>query len=633
MTPTRFISFGFHAVLLLIWLLSPIIAPVHADESFRTDYAVDYYLGQEGGGIKSSVTLTTTVTNKQEDVYIDKYAVAFPESFQMSQIKARDDHGPIEVEQKQSEGGANTLTMQFNEPAVGSGKSNHLYLTFDQHNLFQVNGNVWEVLLPTMQKTDPEGDYVIRVHLPDNDKKLSIAKPKPTSISQNTITWSNPTQKTIIAVFGTVQAYEMSLTYRIKNDRLVPVVTDVAFPPNTTYQEVLVHDINPRPESITIDEDGNYLGRYRLLPRQSQKITFTGQAHVYVSPREDEVLRSRQSIKAQRPHLLASTRYWDMRAADEYDSPRAIYDSVVKTFTYNYERINQSTARRMGASAAFKNPTLAVCAEFTDAFVSLNRSIGVPAREIEGYGFSQDERLRPRSLEGDILHAWPEYWNEQAARWEQVDPTWENTSGIDYFSSFDLNHIAFVIHGKEDDYPVPAGMYKIGQTQDVVVEATANLAKPSVDIKFTEPDIQTTIHNRKVYTGYLAVTNQGNSYAYNIPVSVRGDNIQVQSQQSSIAHLAPFQTAKVPFTYQAVGQQTTFSTQKATITAEAEGAIMHQEVTIDPYLKSIAIYAALGGVMIVVILLGIRIRKRKRPPEDAPQPPSRPINNSLIRPL
>ena len=633
MTHTRIFSLALNAILVFLWLMSPIFSHVHADESFRTDYAVDYYLGQENGAIKSSVTLTTTVTNKQEDVYIDKYSVAFPESFQMSQIKARDDHGAIEVEQKQSEGGANTLTMKFNEPAVGVGKSNHLYLTFDQHNLFQINGNVWEVLLPTMQKTDPEGDYSIRVHLPDNDKKLSIAKPKPTSIAQNTITWSNPTEKTIIAVFGTVQAYEMSLTYHIKNDRLVPVVTDIAFPPNTTYQEVLVKDINPRPESITIDEDGNYLGRYRLNPRQSQKITFTGQAHVYVSPREDEVIRSRKAIESQRAHLLKSTKYWDLQSSDTLDSPRAIYDSVVDTFTYNYDRIKQSTARRLGASAAMKNPTLAVCAEFTDVFISLNRSLGVAAREIEGYGFSQDEQLRPLSLEGDILHAWPEYWNDEAKRWEQVDPTWENTSGIDYFSSFDLNHIAFVIHGKEDDYPVPAGMYKVGDTQDVTVEATAKLLQPTIDVSFAEPNIQSTIHNRGRYSGHVAVTNQGNSYAYDIPVSIEAENMVVTNSQKTISQLAPFQTVMVPFDYYASDQAQAFTSQKGVIRATAATATMQQEVTIDPYLKSAAIYAALaiGGLTAISLLFYLLRKRRTNPPKFPTQQSSE--NNSLIRPL
>ena len=87
--------------------------------------------------------------------------------------------------------------------------------------------------------------------------------------------------------------------------------------------------------------------------------------------------------------------------------------------------------------------------EFTDLFIAIAREKGIYSREIQGYGFSLDQKLQPLSLSSDILHAWPEYYDTKTESWIAVDPTWENTSGINYFSSFDLNHIVFVIHGKK----------------------------------------------------------------------------------------------------------------------------------------------------------------------------------------
>ena len=43
---------------------------------------------------------------------------------------------------------------------------NNIYLDFLQQNLFKVNGNVWEVILPTVENKEGEGDYTIIVHLP-----------------------------------------------------------------------------------------------------------------------------------------------------------------------------------------------------------------------------------------------------------------------------------------------------------------------------------------------------------------------------------------------------------------------------------------------------------------------------------
>jgi len=43
-----------------------------------------------------------------------------------------------------------------------------------------------------------------------------------------------------------------------------------------------------------------------------------------------------------------------------------------------------------------------------------------------------------------------------------VDPTWGNTTGgVDYFNTFDFDHLAFVVKGISSTYPVPAGGYKL----------------------------------------------------------------------------------------------------------------------------------------------------------------------------
>ena len=41
-----------------------------------------------------------------------------------------------------------------------------IFVGFSQQNLFKVNGNVWEVILPTVENKERRGDYTIIVHLP-----------------------------------------------------------------------------------------------------------------------------------------------------------------------------------------------------------------------------------------------------------------------------------------------------------------------------------------------------------------------------------------------------------------------------------------------------------------------------------
>jgi transglutaminase-like putative cysteine protease len=52
-----------------------------------------------------------------------------------------------------------------------------------------------------------------------------------------------------------------------------------------------------------------------------------------------------------------------------------------------------------------------VCLEFTDLFIAIARAAGIPAREIDGFGYTQNAINRPISIDEDILHAWPEYYD------------------------------------------------------------------------------------------------------------------------------------------------------------------------------------------------------------------------------
>ncbi len=66
----------------------------------------------------------------------------------------------------------------------------------------------------------------------------------------------------------------------------------------------------------------------------------------------------------------------------------------------------------------------------------------MPLRKTIGFG--------PLSLIADVLHAWPEYYDQQQNVWVAIDPTWaDTTGGIDYFSKLDLRHLTFAIQGQE----------------------------------------------------------------------------------------------------------------------------------------------------------------------------------------
>ncbi|GAI19887.1 unnamed protein product, partial [marine sediment metagenome] len=66
----------------------------------------------------------------------------------------------------------------------------------------------------------------------------------------------------------------------------------------------------------------------------------------------------------------------------------------------------------MGALKALNSKNPVVCMEFTDLFIALCRAAGIPVREVNGYAHTNNPKLRPLSLTLDVLHAWPEYYDE-----------------------------------------------------------------------------------------------------------------------------------------------------------------------------------------------------------------------------
>src|SRR5690606_17741822 len=219
----------------------------------------------------------------------------------------------------------------------------------------------------------------------------------------------------------------------------------------------------PKPSNISLDTDSNWIAEYEMSPRQRIDVTAKGRVEIIAVPRP-YINVSPQTLEAN----LAPTEFWPsddpeiIKLAKSLGTPEAIYKYVVNTLHYDYGRAKPNV-ERLGAKKALQNPNSAICTEFTDLFITLSRAAGIPAREVNGYAYTENPDIEPISLVADVLHAWPEYWNEEARTWIPVDPTWgATTQGVDYFNKLDLRHFAFVMHGVSDTKPFAPGSYKLG---------------------------------------------------------------------------------------------------------------------------------------------------------------------------
>lgn len=597
---------------ILFFLFSAL--PVEARE-YNTSYVVDYFVTGLNQEIETRVSYEIKVTHLRSDVYVKKYSLIFPSSFKIKNITAKDDKGIIQPQVKTSPGDI-TVDLEFNDPNIGKDSENVIRLSFVQDNLFRKSGNIWETMLPIVN--DEYSNYVVQLHLPDTDKKISIAKPVPENIinqkesNSRTIVWKNPTTKTIYAVFGDKQIYNTELSYHLENPKIVPVYTDVAFPPDTLYQKIYIAEIKPKPDKVFMDEDGNYMGRYYLKPKEKKSVVFKGDVELLIKPREELVNETASSVEKQRKYLLMESKYWKLSSPGQFSglkTPKMIYDFVVKKLDYNFDRAANNISR-LGAEKALSNPGNAVCVEFTDLFIAIARENGVMTREIQGYGFSSDQRLRPLSLVSDVLHAWPEYYDPKTKLWIPVDPTWENTSGIDYFSSFDFNHIALAIHGKRPDYPLPAGTYKLENSKDLTIKPVDN---PPLELKklvLKKDKVPTDIHDSQKSEVKIQVENAGNTFVRNIPISAYGNGLTTKTSADYISSLAPYESTEVVIYYSPEKQKR--STQ-ATLTIQVGDLISKNPITITPlyYVLTMRIALALF-VITAIIFIAKKLRKTRQ---------------------
>jgi len=583
-------------------------------KDYKVDYVVEYFLEEKEGKIQSPVSFKIKITNLRSDTYVQGFTLSFPKNFSVSQIKAFDDWGEIEPELSTNEDVVK-ISLKFKQPNIGRDTVNNFSLNFVQNNLFNINGNVWEVILPTVE-TDNDDSYQIVVNLPaGTDKKISIAKPKPTLISGQKIIWDNPKAKTIYAVFGDTQYYKTSLFYHLENTRPILVYTDIALPPETLYQKIYLEELEPKPTMVFQDDDGNFLARYLLKPLEKKTVHFQGIIAVYAQPRVEIKSIIKDDFEKQKKYLLTPTSFWQINNFEKYqdftslNSPFDIYNYVLNRLNYSYS-LALKTKSRLGANLVLNQPNNAVCTEFTDLFIALAREKGIFSREIEGYGFTQDEKLRPLTLSSDVLHAWPEYFDKEKELWIPIDPTWEDTSGIDYFSSFDLNHIVFVIHGKDPQYPVSAGMYKLEDSRDVNIIPTAEKPKEKKAFQVFLHNLPKKINDKNQYQIKLTIVNQGNTYVWGVKTHFKSDLVNFSDNDFLIKSLAPLEKKEITL---AINSKIKNQQKKGSIQLLIND---HKEfdwpIIIMPYYYQLGLEAALIILVLGLMMIGFRLWVWKR---------------------
>lgn len=525
--------------------------PVRADENFHTTLHTTYTVT---GPEETTVSHVIKLTNKTPRLYVKQYALKISSpTISGVQVKSNGKDLPAEVVSTDNQ---TSIAMTFPDEVVGEGKTRTLEITFQNPDASVISGNVLEVLVPKLADSNGYDEYQVTLATPVAYGYPTRVTPSEHEMSQDGLmflTKFNPKNgEGVTALFGETQIFEMSLRYHLENTGPNAGIAQIALPPDTPYQKMMYHYLEPLPKSVQSDQDGNWIATYDVPAQTSMSVETAATALLTLSANPLRMSAPPET------NLDLSQPHWNSRQqeiqnlAQQYTTPRAIYDYVISTLNYDYSKLT-GTPVRMGATQALANPTQANCQEFTDVFIGVARAANIPARRMTGYAYTENSVLRPLGLVDDVLHAWPEYFDYEKQLWVPIDPTWENTTGgVNYFDQFDLNHIVFAINGGSSVTPYPAGSYKLTDSNTKDVEITfGNRVEPvAADFKF-EVKPQSFMGIPIPLTQEIWITNRTGVAWYNVTWQMlvaddiqSGTNLLLDTQTLPV--ILPYQTVHLP---------------------------------------------------------------------------------------
>lgn len=593
------------AVLFFFFFLFCFLPPkTYADDNFDVGYNLFYRFLESGNTL---VTQTTNLTNKKTNLYATEYEIIISGKL-VGEVSGFDGEGNLKLTTAREGENQTKIHVFFNQKAVGVGSKLTFSINYELSGLTSVIGRVKEIIIPKPSNDSSLTSYNVRVSIPKVYGDVSYVKPlKKFDDTQSSYIFSydfDEAKKGVLIGFGDVAHFQFKLTYHLKNNSLIQRRAEIAIPPDTLYQQVLYSSIEPKPVEVEIDKDGNFLASFDLTPRQSVDILVTGSALIYTSPRGD--FTENPPLEAH----IGANKYWEAASpevtqiAKKLNSALDIYNYVSQSFKYNYGRVNIEN-QRLGAKTALNNPNNAICMEFTDSFIALARAKGIPAREINGYAYTSDEYLKPLSLVADVLHAWPEYWNEVSKSWVPIDPTWANTTGgLDYFNSLDFNHFVFVRRGVSSTYPPAAGSYRQETTgKDVDIELKTNL--PEIPVANVTFNIEIP---KKIIAGgkqklLINIVNDAGLARYNLPISVSGKGFGVKLSQT-LVNIPPYGKKTIEGE---ITQDTKQFWGKVPLKIDVGGDVKSVEIDVQPMeILYLPIYLSIFSLLVIITIIIIR---------------------------
>ena len=227
------------------------------------------------------------MTNNFSSLYASQYSLTITGSAQLiKNISASSEGRELNTEVDRSNRSLTKITVFFDPPVTGKDKTNHFKIHYQVDNFVENVGQTKRVTIPKINDIAQLDETRLIISAPKSFGPASFVSPKnfqeETDNNQTIITFNQTDlfEKEVMAIFGDVQLMQFDLKYFLENPTNQAAEEIIALPPDTSYQKIFLTDLEPQPEQVLIDEDGNWLAFYTLAPQEKKDIIARGVAQI-----------------------------------------------------------------------------------------------------------------------------------------------------------------------------------------------------------------------------------------------------------------------------------------------------------------------------------------------------------------
>ncbi len=356
-----------------------------------------------------------------------------------------------------------------------------VYVGYRSKGIIYKSGKVRDVFIPGLSTdfvfNDGNRREVINtlVKIPKTLGSLSFAIPNGEVTQDATYYYVRFKQEDLLGrsgwiEIGTDQTYEFEIIqkYQKSSDFIFGANTfKLIIPRNiksgNIEQSVFFESFSPAPTSIRKDENGNLIAEFSISAATEGEISIKGFAKLKKTsidysrytgllsaiPAEviQENTQSANFWEANEPDVKAAA----ISALGNLTTDKSpVYEIAERLYEYVIDKIDYSNVKRFGINERQGALTTlrggaAVCMEYSDLYIALLRSVGIPARAVFGYGYTGIDSSDSSE------HQWVEVYIPELG-WVSVDTTWGESAPE--LIGGDLNH--FYIHIASDNPNTPA---------------------------------------------------------------------------------------------------------------------------------------------------------------------------------